>query len=124
MNKANYFEYANKDQDMYFLDYFMEEECRWVRTPMTSLDEVCDYLIYLTTQGRKSPGKLRIMSEKFLDTELFSTEVNTGEKTIDFLKKINEGKEKSLTYREWFFDKRYQEGHELFVEDARVKDVA
>ena len=100
-NNCPTFEYP---EPRYFVDYFDEEEVRWVRNPMMSLNAMKNIIIYVLV--KKNASKITINLEESLYKEAMKWDEN--------MRQIGLG----YTRRAEMFRQDYQERHELMMEEV------
>ena len=57
--------YREEGVEYHFVDYDDRDECRWVRTPCQSIDDIINILKYIKKEGKKIEN-FRVLPESFL----------------------------------------------------------
>ena len=65
--------------EYHFVDYHDKVECRWVRTPFQTIDDIINILQYIKKRGGKGIEELRILPESFLSDLHHSWDEKTRE---------------------------------------------
>lgn len=95
----------NPSVEYYFLDYYMVEDCRWVRVPYMTFQEVATRIEYLDYTGVEIRD-LRITPEKMLDEK---RDAQFNEEKQEYVKD-------TITVREYLFNRSYQEMSDRYKE--------
>jgi len=97
--------------DYYMVDYFDKYQCRWVRSPFNTLEQVAQ--IANSVNHRKDVEGFRVLPEKWL-SQLRDNAWN--EETNSYTQDV-------ITNRTWFFGSRYEELAEHITGEKSLMNV-
>jgi hypothetical protein len=89
--------YNGNINDYYMVDYFDNDQCRWVRCPFNTLEQVA-HIASSIVNGREVEG-FRVIPEKWLSQLRDNT---WNEETNSYTEDV-------ITNRTWLFGSRYEE---------------
>jgi hypothetical protein len=89
--------YNGNINDYYMVDYFDDDQCRWVRSQFNTLEQVAKILTSITN-GKEVKG-FRVIPEKWLSQLRDNT---WNEETNSYTEDV-------ITNRTWLFGSRYEE---------------
>ena len=102
--------YNGNIDDYYMVDYFDVDECRWVRSPFNTLEDIHTITSLIQDWG-KEVKRFRVLPEKWL------SEMRKGE----WCEEEKSYKEDTITNREFIFGYRYKEIAECIMGEGRFK---
>jgi hypothetical protein len=103
--------YNGNIDDYYMVDYFDKDQCRWVRSPFSTLEEVA-HIASSIINGREVEG-FRVIPETWLSQLRDNT---WNEETNSYTEDV-------ITNRTWFFGSRYEElAEQITGEKSLMRD--